>query len=214
MQLPIIRLKKIVLVRLHKYNHYLHLCALHPDLQVMKLVISLDTKVNHTLLSSVQEDLTVILKMPSLQKISLLGDWGHLKEVKTGLMQGLYQRACLYPLRKITLEALSGGYDIDDFRRLWDAVFSLPRLEQLKIVLEKGFTNMTREPQFNDIIYEGWVKKASKILVNTIVLTAPKTLMTDYRLCPSFVTQNYCVRMSKHDKPTNSKHLDLKHTLT
>ena len=80
------------------------------------------------------------------------------------------KRSQLYPLRKITLEALSGGYDRDDLWGLWNAIFSLPQLDQLKVVIEKGFTtNVTREPQLKDchIVNESWERGGSGKCVNT-----------------------------------------------
>jgi len=41
LQLPTVRLREIALVNLSEYYQYLHLCAVHPDLQTTKLVIDI-----------------------------------------------------------------------------------------------------------------------------------------------------------------------------
>ena len=88
---------------MEEYSQYFHLCAKHPDLQVKKLVFDVTTDEADTL-PTLQEDLVSLLKLPSLQKITVVGDWGKFVEIKEGLVQGLQARSQLHrPLKKLEL---------------------------------------------------------------------------------------------------------------
>ena len=178
LQFPTIRLNEIILVCHSDYYPYLHLCALHPDLQVVKLVMYVSRITNQSSLATAQEDLVSLLKMHTLQTIFISGNWGHHKEVKLGLMQGLNQRSHLYPLRKIYLN-VSSGYCREDFQGLWNTIFSLPQLNKLKVILGKDFMTMARQLRFTNVIYESWVEKSSKKLLKS--MTVPKTFETEFK---------------------------------
>ena len=192
LQLPTIRLNEIMLVNLNDHYQYLHLCALHPDLQVMKLVIHVDRMMNHAFLNTARGDLVSLLQMPTLQEVSISGHWGHHKEVKVGLMQGLHQQSSshLHPLRKITLDVESGGYSTEEYQGLWDAIFSTPQLEKLEIVLGEGFVNMTKQLDFMYVINESWIQSATKRRLKSVLLKTPKTSERDVKLLSNFA-QNY-----------------------
>ena len=184
LQMPTIRLNEITV-----HGNYLHLCALHPDLQVAKLVIWLvDSK---SQLYSIQDDFVSLFKMPSLQELSINvhSDLSCIAEVQVGLTEGLRQRSHCYPLRKISLDISSSGYNKERFQRLWDVIFSLPQLEQLEIVLGEEFTVLTR--QFMDVICERWIHVASeKKQLKSLVFTAPYVNESDFKLI-SLVAQSY-----------------------
>jgi len=101
LQLPTVRLREIALVNLSEYYQYLHLCAVHPDLQTTKLVIDIGTLNSLQFLATIQADLVSLFKLASLQKILISGNWGRHMEVKVGLVQGLLGRSSLPPLRKL-----------------------------------------------------------------------------------------------------------------
>ena len=149
LRLPTIRLHDI---HLDGDYEYIHLCALHPDLMVTKLTITMSNVGSHAPVT-IQEDLVSLLKMPTLREISLNGNWGHDKGVKEGFVQGLLQRAAIsLPLTKISLKVESAGCNTSDFQKICDAIFSLPQPDQLEIILGRGFTELN----YINVIYESW----------------------------------------------------------
>ena len=85
LQWPIVRVNELVIVN----YKYLHLCALHPNLQVMKLVIVMDEKTNQDLLDTIQDDLVALLRIPTLEEFAIAAFWDHSEEAKAGVVQGL-----------------------------------------------------------------------------------------------------------------------------
>lgn len=82
-------------------------------------------------------------QIPTLQKVVVSSNLGQLTEIKCGLVLGLQVRSSLPPLKKITLGLESAhSYKMRDFQMLCDALFSLPQLASLKVILGKGFTDM------------------------------------------------------------------------
>ena len=186
LQFPKIRLKKLALVNLDKYSQYFHLCALHPDLQATKLVLDLntDTADISMLLATVQEDLVSLFKLPSLQKIIVIGNWGQFMEVKHGLVLGLQARTQLRPLKKLSLELKSAHmYKIRDFRMLCDAIFSLPQLHNVTAVLGKGFADMIKQRRYQEVMIKSWRQKGSGVKLKSICLQT-------YELKLEKITQN------------------------
>ena len=108
LQYPTIRLKKLTLFTNNIYFHY---CAIHPDLQVSKLVISVVGGSPHVRqhlqnqqpqqMATFQQDLVSLFKVASLEKVSIQGDWGPMTEFKLGLVFGLQARSSLPPLKKL-----------------------------------------------------------------------------------------------------------------
>ena len=157
LQWPIVRLNELVLI---VNNEYLHLCALHPDLQVLKPVIIIDKKASQELLETVQEDLVALLKMPSLEEFAIAAFWDHYKEAKAGVVQGLRQRSSLPPLRRIHIdEAAPGECTEEEYRELWKAIFSLPQLDQLEIVLSAVAMGVLFK--YSNTVFASWVDTAS-----------------------------------------------------
>ena len=171
LQFPSIRLRKLTLTDLEEYSHYFHLCAIHPDLQVKKLVLDVTTDEADTL-PTLREDLVSLLKLPSLQKITVVGDWGKFVEVKDGLARGLQARSQLHrPLKKLSLELESAHmYKIRDFRMVYDAIFSFPQLYNLRIVLGKGFVDMIKQRSYREVMIKSWNQKGSQIKLKSICL--------------------------------------------
>ena len=173
LQFPAIRLRVLTLFT---SNEYFHLCAIHPDLQTTKLVITIVENVashrerpQH--LATLQQDLVSLFKISSLQKISIHGIWGQLTEVKLGLVFGLQNRSRLLPLKKLSLELESQhSYKIRDFQMLCDAIFSLPELDNLKLVLGKGFADMIRQRRYEDAMYRSWSQKGAGVKLKSISL--------------------------------------------
>ena len=66
---------------------YLHLCALHPNLQVIKLVIVMDEKTNQDLLDTAQDDLLLValLRIPTFEKFAIAAFWDHYDSGSKGL---------------------------------------------------------------------------------------------------------------------------------
>ena len=177
LQFPVVRLKQITLVHLLEYHKYFHLCATHPDLQVAKLVVEVNSRLHSELgkvLPSFKADLVTLFCKPSLDKIVFRGNWGQSPAIKDGLVQALASRAHLFPLKKLSLELESQQYyKVKDFELLFDAIFSLPQLENLKLVLGKGFADMIRQKVYGQTLYNSWCRKSARIQVNSMVLQTP-----------------------------------------
>ena len=172
LQLPTVRLRELVLVSLNKYK-YLHLCAMHPNLQARKLVIDTggNSELQSSVLATITHDFAVLFAKQALEKIVICGVWGAHMEVKLGLVQGLRVRSHLSPLKKLSLELhLADSYKMRDFQLLCDAIFSLPQLQNLKLVLGKGFAIMLRQPGYENIMYLSWVQMASSVQLKSICL--------------------------------------------
>ncbi len=179
LQLPTIRLKEIAFVGFSEYHEYLHLCTLHPDLQTTKLVIDMSCVTES---STIRADLISLFGMSSLRKIIISGCWGELDEVKLGLVQGLCSRARSHPLTKIAFQLTrSDHYRMKDFQMLCEAIFSLPNLENLKVVLGKGFADLIRQQRYEDILYLSWVRK-SRAKLKSICLQTNKTELKHVQL--------------------------------
>ena len=174
LQFPVVRLKQITLVHLHEYHKYFHLCATHPDLQVAKLVVEMNSRLYHKLeklLLSFKDDLVALFSKPSLHKIIFRGNWGQSPAIKDGLVQALASRAHLFTLKKLSLELESRQYyRVKDFKLLFDAIFSLPQLENLKLVLGKGFADMIREELFEKAMFNSWYQKGAQVKLRSVVL--------------------------------------------
>ena len=191
LQFPVVQLKQITLVHLHEYHIYFHLCATHPDLQVVKLVV----EVNSTLCSEVgkllpsfKADLVTLVSKPSLNKIVFRGNWGQSPAIKDGLVQALACRAHLFPLKKLSLELESQQYyKVKDFELLFDTIFSLPQLENLKLVLGKGFSDMIRQEVYGQTLYNSWCGKSAQIKLNSVVLQTPNQQVEQLNL--SYIAQ-------------------------
>ena len=185
LQFPTIRLKEMTLVDLN----CLHLCTLHPDLHTTKLVI--DTP--HLESSTIGADLISLFGMTSLQKISISGCWGHHDEVKRAIVQGLRSRTRSLPLKKIALKLeRNDNYKMIEFQTLCEALFSLPKLENLKLILGKGFADIIRQPRYETIVYNSWVKRSLRVQLKSICL---QTFETELKQV-SLITQ----KLSFHSK--------------
>jgi len=51
---------------------------------------------------------------------------------------------------------------MSNLQKLSDAIFSLPQLENLKVVLRRGFVDMLRQQGFEGIIYKSWDSQSIK----------------------------------------------------
>ena len=215
LQLPTIRLKKIALVDLNNYHDYVHLCAIHPDLQTTKLLIDL-SGVDTIMLShstgafraTIQTDIVALFEIPSLQKITVSGNWGKHEEVKLGLVQGLRSRSRRsLPLRKLALELeLNNSYKMGDFQMLCNAIFSLPQLKNLKLVLGKGFADMIRQPGYEATLYRSWRRRGSQVQLKSICLQTYDTKFERISLITQKVT--FAVKEKKTTIPQRHKDID------
>lgn len=189
LQLPTIRLNELCLNGID-YG-YIHLCAQHPDLLMAKLIIKVLEHAWEEAQCTAQEDFVSLLKKPTLQEISISGYWGHNKEVRIGLTQGFRERAQipgLPPLVRISLDETSDGFSTEDIHSLWDAIFSLPALEQLEVDLGAGFRDV-------QVIYDSWIATAAKAKLKLIHISGR---VPDSSLL-SHLAQRYSFQ-SKHPK--------------
>lgn len=174
LQLPSIRVKEIALNGAVMYGtekdlEYIHLCAVHPDLLTTKLVINLDETAGKS--TSLQADLASLLQMPSLRKLIVTGNWNRSSIIKSGLVQALNRRSRSLPFTKlIFLLTNKDCYKIAEFRALCDAIFSLPELESLKLVLGKGFGDMLRQSGFEQTLFRSWNRNAAKVQLKSLCI--------------------------------------------
>ena len=91
-----------------------------------------------------------------------------------------------------------------DFQALCNAIFSLPQLENLKLVLGKGFADMLRQPGYEKSLYRSWCRKGSKVQLKSVCL---QTFRTNYNQL-SLVTQNVTFTI-KEKKYNPRRNLDL-----
>lgn len=176
LQYPVIRLKNLTLFT---NSGYFHLCAIHPDLQVIKLAITVSNGSQYIRrqsqqaqqISTLQQDIVSLFKIASLEKVCIQGSWGPMTEVKLGLAFGLRSRSRLPPLKKLSLELESQtSYKVREFAMLCDALFSLPQLKDLKLVLGKGFSDMLRSRRYEDVMYQSWSNKGGGVKLKSISL--------------------------------------------
>jgi len=119
-------------------------------------------------------------------------------EAKLGLVQGLHSRSHLPPLRKVALElGLANSYKMRDFQMLSNAIFSLPQLENLKVVLGKGFADMMRQPGYEGIMYKSWIYRASKVKLKSICLRSYETKFEQL----SLITQKLSFLWATYPRP-------------
>ena len=180
LQFPVIRLKKLTLLTSSKN---FHLCAIHPDLQTTKLEINIDIMsfTSHSgqtpqQKTTLKEDIVSLLQIDSLEKIRISGIVWESSEVKLGLVQGLQRRSHLTPLKKLSLE-LETHYSNEgqDLETLCDAIFSLPQLQNLKLVLGRGFGNMISQNRNEEVLYKSWNHKAAGVKLKSIFLQTHET---------------------------------------
>ena len=181
LQLPVIRLKGLTLFT---RSENFHLCAVHPNLQMIKLEINVDmlsftshSRQNSQQKSTLQQDIVSLFQINSLQKIRISGmDVLGSNEVKLGIVQGLQGRSHLTPLKKLSLELETRhSYEVQDLETLCDAIFSLPQLENLKLVLGRGFGDIIDQNRYEDVLYKSWNHKAAGVKLKSICLQTHET---------------------------------------
>lgn len=207
LQLPIIRLKEIALVNIKDHHSYVHLCAIHPDLQTTKLTIDLSEidEIPYSQHSTFQADIIALFGLSSLQNVTVTGNWGKYEGIKLGLIQGLHSRSRFLPLQKLALELeCNNSYKMTDFQALCDAIFSLPQLENLELVLGKGFADMLRQPGYEKSLYRSWCRKGSRVQLKSVCLQTYNTTYNQLSLATQKVT--FAVKEKKY--PTQ-RHVDL-----
>ena len=102
LQLPTIRLNELHVESIKN----LHLCSLHPDLQVMKLFIDTNESEKDEDSHTYREDFVRLLMMPTLREISIRAYWCN--DLQIGLIEGFHKRAESLPdLQKITFQSYS-----------------------------------------------------------------------------------------------------------
>ena len=129
---------------------------MHPDLLARKLTVAIGTEHKHNVDHSLtyEEDFGTLLKMPTLQEVTVcVQRW--CDNLMKALTKEFRQRACLsLPLRKISLRPNGQSIRLvvdSDIRPLWDAIFSLPEIEQLDLTVGDGFLDF-------DTMYESWLE--------------------------------------------------------
>ena len=210
LQFPTIRLKEL---SLFTSSQNFHLCAIHPDLQMTKLLITIDGQKIATLqqdmvsqkIATLQQDMVSLFGISSLRKICVRGaSWDQSTEIKLGVVSGLRGRSGLSPLTKLSLEIeYQYLYEIQDFEILCDAIFSLPQLENLKLVLGRGFGDMISESRYEEVLYKCWSQKAAGIKLKSIFL---QTYEVDLKQI-SLVTQSLSFSLSRRPQRVSPEYV-------
>ena len=175
--LPTIRLRELTIDC--GIGRQVHLTAIHPDLQVNKLVIILDKdSLKKTLPDTLCEDLKALLKLSKLRELYVKGHWGGHEDAMTALTQGFSEQAKVGCLRKISLcitQYTVRPHNQGRLEKLWIALFTLPQLNNLEFVVY-GDEFLEISKTIEKIIYEGWEQSAAgrKVKVLEYVTCAPR----------------------------------------
>ena len=160
---------------------HLHQCAIHPDLQVATLTLQFDDRVySSTFLATLQEDLIAFFIKPTLREVSISGSWVKCEEIRCALVLALHRRAQVGPLQEIsfsdcdydndpfTLPHMPGYsgqhanlvYDDEKTKEIWDAIFSLPKLDEMELVVAGSLCEWVL--QHERLFYESWEQFGSR----------------------------------------------------
>lgn len=206
LQFPEIRLKQLTLF---SNNKYLHFCAIHPNLQITKLMIIITgiarqhrKRPRHV--ATLQQDIVSLLQINLLQKVCIQGNSGPSTEIKLGVLFGLHARTNMPPLKKLSLELKAqNSYEIKEFVKLCDAVFSLPQLEILNLVLGEGFADIVQEHE--DVMYKSWCDRGGGAKLKSILLRT--YIETDFKKV-ALITQSLHLSVSEHQSGGYSSYDD------
>ena len=148
LRLPIIRLREFAFNSVKGNQSLFHQVAQHRDLNVTKLLINFgfDTIIMEKTLSTICHDFERLFGMPTLNEVFLCGEWLNSSEIKSAIVIGLQQQAQICSLKKICLKhntlsylndhvGIHYGYTETEFREFWNAIFSLPHVDQLELEL-------------------------------------------------------------------------------
>ena len=150
--LPSVRLTEL---SLNSHYSYVHLCSCHPDLQAAKLILDLNFSPlyvdRNVYLATIKDDLISLISKPNLQEISITGKWKGFQEAKLGLLLGLGKHP--HHLKKIVLNVK--GYEDEELKALWTALFMFKQSHELDIILGAKFRAEIGTFQRGDI-YKSW----------------------------------------------------------
>ena len=121
-----------------------------------------DIKTYHqTFLRTVESDVRTLFKMSTLEEVVVTGRWIVNAEVKQAVLCGLQEQSQVGSLRKITLimSKFDETYTEDEFKQLWNVIFSFPQLSQLEMVVQYGHYKQVET--FKLIINNSWRQFAS-----------------------------------------------------
>ena len=99
--------------------------------------------------------------MSTLEEVVVTGRWIVNAEVKQAVLCGLQEQSQVGSLRKITLimSKFDETYTEDEFKQLWNVIFSFPQLSQLEMVVQYGHYKQVET--FKLIINNSWRQFAS-----------------------------------------------------
>lgn len=173
LHMPVVRVNEICM----DGSDIIHHCAMHPDLRVRKLTVAVGTycRQNRELSLTYKEDFESLLTMPSLQEVTVCVQlW--CDTLNIALTKGFSQRAelSLPPLRKISLRpnGQSKPLVVEGVRPLWDAIFSLPEIEQLELIVGDGFLDF-------DTMRTSWLAGKRHQLRSITIVTGKREMKTD-----------------------------------
>ena len=170
LQLSTVRIRHIYFDCSHDSYPYLHQGALHPDLQVSSLSVQFQFCPFDQLLTNVESDLVTFFEKPALREVSLLGYWSRFIEIKAAVVKALHRRSKVGPLTKLVLTGPptsdSKRHSKEEFGDLWKAIFSLPSLHQLEIMVGGDICNLTLENE--ELIYETWKEATLRTQIKTL----------------------------------------------
>ena len=156
---PRIRLKDI---DMWDTSSQLHTFALHPDLQVNKLRLRV---LSGTLPDTACDDMRTLLKMPTLTELTVFGGWT--QAVISALAQGLAEQAKVGSLHTISVCTYNNNFIASnvtcsgcEFQVLWGALFSLPQLNDLELIIS-GDKLLEIVNRYEQLVYESWKCTAS-----------------------------------------------------
>ena len=148
LQFPTIRLKDLMFECVPDASgNYplLHYAALHPDLLVSAISFHFNRGFSQQFLLAIQEDFRKLFSMSTLKEISIDGYWEEFPEIKHALVLGLEEQKAIKSLNKISLGSYSPKLSEKEHVEVWTALFTLPQLDELEVVIKGRFSAKVKE---------------------------------------------------------------------
>ena len=153
--LPCVRLAQLLpdysinVISLYMY----HLCACHPNLHIKRLMLNMyksysdDMNKLHVLDldTTIGNDIQILLNKPTLEELTVIGDWEGCQKAKKGLIQGLQQQKTKpeLQLKSLTLNML--GYSDEEVQTLLEVIVSFPEDHRPRVYREEMFTDAAKK---------------------------------------------------------------------
>ena len=160
---------------------FLHLAALHPDLQLSAMLFHFNRGLNQGFLLTIKEDFKKLFSMPTLKEISIDGYWDEFPDIVQALILGL---ATVKSLTRISLGSYSTKYTENEHIKVWNSLFALRQLDKLEVVIKGCFVAKMKECA--QLISDSWKQNLSlrrrMKSIQFVAMESPKLNSEDFLL--------------------------------